>query len=110
MRLLLDGNLPRAFAALLPGHRVFTIHQRRWSDLDDRPLLDAAEAEFDAFITLDQNLRFQQNLRGRSLRILVLRAPRNTLPVLMPLAPLVLSALPEMAPGELRVLSNRDDG
>lgn len=65
MRVLLDGNLPRAFAALLPGHRVTTIHQRRWSDLDDRPLLDAAEAEYDAFITMDQNLRFQQNLRGR---------------------------------------------
>jgi predicted nuclease of predicted toxin-antitoxin system len=106
MRVLLDGNLPRAFAVLLPGHRVTTIHQRRWSDLDDRPLLDAAEAEYDAFITMDQSLRFQQNLRGRSLRILVLRAPRNTLPALTPLAPLVLSALPAMAPGELRVIGS----
>ena len=42
VRVLLDGNLPRAFAALLPGHRVENVHQRRWSDLDDRPLLDAA--------------------------------------------------------------------
>ncbi|MCC6773353.1 MAG: DUF5615 family PIN-like protein [Gemmatimonadaceae bacterium] len=104
MRVLLDGNLPRAFAALLPGHRITTIHQRRWSDLDDRPLLDAAEAEFDAFVTMDQHLRFQQNLRGRSLRIIVLRAPRNTLPVLSPLAPLVLGALLDMASGELRVI------
>lgn len=102
MRILLDGNMPRAFAALLPGHRVTTVHQRRWSDLDDRPLHDAAEGEFDAIITMDQNLRFQQNLRGRSLRILVLRATRNTLPVLAPLASLVLRALPEMVPGELR--------
>jgi hypothetical protein len=38
---LLDGNLPRAFAALLPGHRVHTVHGRRWSDLDDGPLLAA---------------------------------------------------------------------
>jgi len=106
MRVRLDGNLPRAFAALLPGHRVTTIHQRRWSDLDDRPLLDAAEAEYDAFITMDQRLRFQQKLRGRSLRILVLRAPRNTLPALSPLAPVELSALTEMAPGELRVLGS----
>ena len=43
MRVILDGNLPRTFAALLPGHLVHTIHQRRWSDLDDRPLLDACE-------------------------------------------------------------------
>lgn len=104
MRVLLDGNLPRAFAALLPGHRVDSIHQRRWSDLDDGPLLDAAESEYDAFVTMDQNLRFQQNLRGRRLRILIVRAPRNTLPVLAPVAPAVLAALGEMTPGELRII------
>ena len=104
MRLLLDGNLPRTFAALLPGHRVETIHQRRWSDLDDGPLLDAAEREYDAFLTADQNLRYQQNLRGRRLRIVVLRAARNSLPFLAPLAPLVLNALAEMGPGDLRIV------
>lgn len=102
--MLLDGNLPRTFAALLPGHRVDTVHQRRWSDLNDRPLLDAAEREYEAFITADQNLQYQQNLRGRPLRILILRAPRTSLPVLAPLAPLVLTALAEMAPGDLRVI------
>ncbi|MCC6773751.1 MAG: DUF5615 family PIN-like protein [Gemmatimonadaceae bacterium] len=106
MRILLDGNLPRAFAAMLPGHRVSTIHQRRWSDLDDGPLLDAAEVEFEVFVTMDQSLRFQQNLRGRTLRIIVIRALRNTLPALAPLAPQVLSALTTMAPGELRVIGS----
>lgn len=104
MNILLDGNLPRAFATLLPGHRVHTVHQRRWSDLDDRPLLDAAETEYDALITMDQNLRFQQNLRGRKLRIVLIRGPRNTLPSLAALAPTVLDALVTMAPGEFRVL------
>ena len=89
---------------MLPGHRVETIHQRRWSDLDDGPLLDAAEGEYDVFLTADQNLRYQQNLSGRRLRIIVLRAPRNSLPVLAPLAPRVLEALAEMQPGELRVV------
>src|SRR5207248_3225215 len=100
----LDGNLPRAFAALLPGHRAETVHQRRWSDLDDGPLLDAAEGEYDAFVTMDLSLRFKQNLRGRRLRIIVVRASRNTLPVLAPAALAVLAALQEMAPGELRVV------
>jgi predicted nuclease of predicted toxin-antitoxin system len=104
VRILLDGNLPRAFATLLPGHRVDSVHQRRWSDLDDRPLLDAAEAEYEAFITMDQHLRFQQNLRGRRVRVVLIRAPRNTLPVLASLAPAVLEALGAMAPGEFRVL------
>ena len=105
MRVLLDSNVPRTFAALLPGHSVETAQQRRWGDLDDRPLLDACEAAgFAAFITADQNLRFQQNLAGRRLRILVLRAARTSLPVLAPLAPVVLQALREMQPGELRVV------
>ena len=82
MRVLLDSNVPRAFATLLPGHRTQTTHQRRWSDLDDGPLLDAAEREFD-----------------------VLRARRNSLPVLAPIAPAVLAALAEMPVGELRVLA-----
>ena len=105
MRVLLDGNLPRTFAALLPGHRVDTVHQRRWSDLNDHALLDAAEPEYDAFITADQNLQYQQNLTGRRIRILVLRAERTSLPVLAPLAPLALAALVEMAPGAIRVVS-----
>lgn len=90
--------------ALLPGHRTETTHARRWSDLDDGPLLNAAEHQYDAFITMDQNLRFQQNLRGRRLRIVIIRARRNTLPILAPLAPEVLVALSEMREGELRVV------
>jgi predicted nuclease of predicted toxin-antitoxin system len=105
VRVLLDGNLPRTLAALLPGHRVETIHQRRWSDLDDGPLLAAAEGEYDAFLTMDQNLRFQQNLRGRSLRIVVLRARTNRLPDLVPLAQPVLDNLAAMTPGEVRIVS-----
>ncbi|MHB1298198.1 MAG: hypothetical protein ACYC0B_06690 [Gemmatimonadaceae bacterium] len=81
-----------------------TIHQRRWSDLDDGPILAAAESEYDALPTADQNLWYQQNLRGRKLRIVVLRAARTSLPVLAPLAPLVLGALAEMQSGELRVV------
>jgi hypothetical protein len=78
VRRLLDGNLQRAFGALLPGHRVDTVHRRRWSDFDDRPLLDAAETEYGALITIDQGLQFQQNLRRRRVRIVLIRAPRNT--------------------------------
>ena len=105
MRVLLDSNLPRAFATLLPGHRTATTHQRQWSDLDDGPLLDAAEAEFDAFVTMDQNLRFQQNLRGRRLRIVVIRARSNKWNDVHPIASSVLLALAQLAPGELRIVA-----
>jgi hypothetical protein len=72
--------------------------------IDDGPLLDAAEAEYDALITMDQNLRFQQNIRGRQLRIVLIRAARNTVPVLAPIAPAILDALGTMGPGDFRVV------
>lgn len=68
-----------------------------WAGLDNGALLDAAEAAFDAFITTDQNLRYQQRLTGRRLAILVLptmswpkiraRVPEVAAPALRPPGP-----------------------
>jgi hypothetical protein len=70
VRVLLDGNLPGAFGALVVGHDVQTIHQRRWSDLDNGALLDAAAGDaYEVFVRLDQSLRFQQNLEGRPIAV-----------------------------------------
>lgn len=50
-----------------------TAHERGWSDLKNGDLLARAEAEgFDALVTTDQNLRYQQNLSGRRLGVVVL--------------------------------------
>ncbi len=43
-----------------------------WSTLENGDLLRQAEGQFDVFVTTDQNLRYQQNLTGRRLAILVL--------------------------------------
>jgi hypothetical protein len=49
-------------------------HERGWSfDLKNGDLLARAETEgFDALVTTDQNLRYQQNLSGRRLGVVVL--------------------------------------
>lgn len=93
MRVLLDGNLPRGMVRLLTGHDVETIHQRRWSDLSNGALLHAAEAEYDVFVTLDQSLRFQQNMTDRSIAVVVLRARSNRLTDIEPLIPDILRAV-----------------
>ena len=100
MKVLLDGNLPNDLAPLLIGHQVATIHQRRWSDLANGALLDAAAPEYDAFVTMDQSLRYLQNLRGRPIAIVVLRAASNRLSDLEPLIPELLRVLPIAASGE----------
>jgi hypothetical protein len=81
-----------------------TIHQRRWSDLNNGALLAAAAPEYDAFITLDQSLRFQQNLAGRAIAVIVLRARSNRLADLAPLVPDLLRVLPSAPPGQATLL------
>ncbi|MEO7002492.1 MAG: hypothetical protein ABI068_11750 [Ktedonobacterales bacterium] len=50
-----------------------TVYERGWSTLTNGALLTAAEwAGYDLFLTTDKNLRYQQNLTGRRLAILVL--------------------------------------
>jgi predicted nuclease of predicted toxin-antitoxin system len=93
LRVLLDGNLPRDLAPLLAGHEARTIHQEGWSDLANGDLLRVAAGKFAALITLDQSLRFQQNLRGHDIAVVVLRAKSNRLQDLRPLVPELLRVL-----------------
>jgi hypothetical protein len=52
---------------------VDTSAERGWSTLKNGELLNQAEAGgYEAFVTTDRNLRYQQNLVGRKVRILVL--------------------------------------
>ena len=58
----------------LTGHTVDTVYEQGWSTLKNGILLATADqAGYDLFITTDQNLRYQQNLTGRQLAILVLK-------------------------------------
>ena len=57
----------------LTGHEVKTAFELGWNELSNGDLIEAAEkAHFDAMITTDQNLRYQQNLERRSIAIIVL--------------------------------------
>lgn len=73
MRILFDQGTPVPLRRSLTGHDVETAYERGWSVLQNGVLLRAAEvAGFDAIITTDQNLRYQQNLVERKLAVLVL--------------------------------------
>ena len=56
----------------LVGHDVITVFELGWSNLTNGELLASAEASFDLLLTTDQKLRYQQNLAGRKLAIVVL--------------------------------------
>ena len=75
MRILFDQGTPVPLRALLPGHVVATVYELGWSQLRNGELIRQAElAGYDAFVTTDQSLRYQQQLDGRSMAIVVLMA------------------------------------
>ena len=73
----------------------------RWAGVENGDLLPKIETVFDAFITIDGNMRYQQNMSGRSFALIVLKAPDNTIEVLLPLMPQVLAALPNVVPSSI---------
>ncbi len=66
--------------------------------LSNGDLLDAAESQFDALVTTDQNLGYQQNLTGRRLAILVL--PFASWPKLQIHLAAIVSAVDGLKPGD----------
>ena len=73
MRILFDQGVPVPLRRHLPGHSIVTVFEKNWNTMENGDLLHAAEREgFNVFITTDQNLKYQQNLRERQLAIVVL--------------------------------------
>jgi hypothetical protein len=72
MRIPFDQGTPAPLRHALTGHSIWTAYEMDWTQLNDGSLLRAAEAQFDVLITTDRNLRYQQNIRGLRLAIVVL--------------------------------------
>lgn len=67
MKILFDQGTPVPLRRHLAEHTVKTAYEEGWSNLSNGDLLNAAgEAGYQLFVTTDQNLRYQQNLRGRT--------------------------------------------
>jgi hypothetical protein len=76
VKILFDHGTPSPLRHALSRHSVSTANEMGWSEIDNGRLLSVAEIEFDAIITTDQSIRYQQNLVGRRLAILVLPTTR----------------------------------
>ena len=73
MRILFDHGVPAPLIPCLAGHAITKAKDAGWDRLTNGELLQAAEeAGFEVLVTTDKNMAVQQNLRGRSLAIVVL--------------------------------------
>jgi predicted nuclease of predicted toxin-antitoxin system len=98
MRLLLDESVPSRLRRSLTDHSVRTVVESGWSGVKNGKLLALAATEFDAFITVDKNLPFQQNLATLPIALVVLDALSNELSALQPLVPALLRELSVLKP------------
>lgn len=96
MRLLLDENLPKKLKLDFPEHEIFTVRDKGWNGIKNGKLLELMIADdFDALLTFDKNLQYQQNFQKYTLTVFVLNAPANTYAVLTLLSAQVNAALIE---------------
>ena len=102
MRILLDEDLPRRLGALLRGHEVLSVPQVGWAGMKNGKLLALAATRFEAFLTMDRGLEFQQNLATLPIAVLVVEAPSNRIEHLVPLLPNLLRELDRLSPRTLR--------
>ena len=77
MRILFDNGTPEPLIPYLAGHGVTTAIAAGWERLENGDLLSAAErAGFEVLLTTDKNIRYQQNLTGRKIALVILGNPQ----------------------------------
>lgn len=86
MKLLLDENLPIMIKTYFSGlHEVSTVKEMGWSGKKNGELLGLLSATgFNGLVTIDKNLRHQQNLAKYDMIVCILLAPDNKLLTLRP--------------------------
>lgn len=104
MRLLLDECVPVRLRKALAYHEVSTVSQEGWSGVKNGKLLTLAAKKFEAFITVDKNLPYQQNNSNLPISVYVLDARSNELLSLLPLIPKLELALSSHKAGNYVVL------
>jgi predicted nuclease of predicted toxin-antitoxin system len=102
VKLLLDEMLTPRLAPLLTGHDVSHVTDLGWRHITNGELLTLAESYgFDALITKDSQIPYQQNLGGRNISIVIIAPKDQTRPTVLAMAPHVLLALPTLKPGSV---------
>lgn len=104
MKILLDHCAPATLRKHLQPHEVKTTRQMKWERLENGDLLNEAQQQFDALISTDTNIKYQQQVPNYDIGLIVLRGKTNALPSLIELVPQVMDLLKTIQPGEVHYL------
>ena len=103
MRVLIDECLPTKVKALFSagGHKCETVREARLNGKENGELLTLAENRFDVLVTIDKNIRYQQDITRRNLSVLIIRTASNDFDDILPHVPEALVALQSIHPGQV---------
>ena len=103
MRILIDECLPAALKGTLTalGHECETVRKAGFGAKKNGELLRIAEGRWDVLLTSDRNIKYQQNMTGRSVSIVILCAKSNRMKDLLPLIPACVQAFQALLPGRI---------
>jgi hypothetical protein len=73
MNIRFDNGVPKPIGRSLIGHEVTYARQIGWHELENGELIRRAEdAGYDVLLSTDKNIRYQQNLAGRKIALVIL--------------------------------------
>jgi predicted nuclease of predicted toxin-antitoxin system len=103
MKVLIDECLPAELTGNLAamGHESQTVRQIALGSKKNGELLALAEGRWDVLLTSDRNIKYQQNMTGRNVSILIFCSKSNRMKDLLPLLPACAQALLSIQPGQV---------
>ncbi len=101
MKVLLDENLAQRLRKNLGAHEVFTVGYKGWAGLENGELLRTAEENgIEVFLTGDQTLLHEQNLKKRTIAVVALSSVEWD--ILKNYLPLIIAAIDRALPGSFQ--------
>jgi len=102
MKVLLDECIPRKFKKSLPGHECLTVPEAGFAGKTNGELLSIAEQHgFAVLLTMDKGLEYEQNLAGRRIAVVIVRASSNRLADLLPHAGACVAQISSVRRGQI---------
>lgn len=104
---VMDECLPRKLKKLLMPHHTRTVPELGLAGLKNGALLRELAGKCRAFITIDSNISYQQNLPALPFASILLSAPSNRMSDLEPLVPAIIDALERPQSGDIIRIPSR---
>lgn len=103
MKILLDECVPYNLLKELRNKglkNAFTVKMMGWEGFKNGDLIKIADTQFDVFITIDKNLKYQQNLKRIRMAILLLAVKDNRVSTVLGKTNLILISIENIESGQ----------